>query len=374
VEHSADLQTKAPEVAYRRIANGLRDEILSGKFVPGQQLPSQGKLAAVWHSNAFTIHMAVKTLAKEGWVHSIRGGGVYVTQPTNRFICAGLLGATFSSESEPPFFQRLHVSLLEQFRRLRKETLIFTDIRPMSKQVKVLPALAEAIRTRRIQCLVFPIVHSVNLPALSRLALPTATMSRGSVNQVDFDKERMLLEGVRHLASQGCRSIGLMSNIVAKDKVDPFHRTFRKIIRESGLITRSDWIRRPSHTIREVNLESHGYAEFRHLWELREKPDGLIVYPDTMARGVIMSILDFGKTLVTQQMKFVFHRNAHLNIFCPFPVMWAISDEEVLAKGLIEQIEKQFAGEKTSPVFLPYRFQNNEGPHVTRAATSSKHP
>jgi DNA-binding LacI/PurR family transcriptional regulator len=357
VESSAHPETKVPEVAYRRIANGLRELILSGKFAPGEQLPSQGKLAATWQSNAFTIHSAVKALVKEGWVQSIRGGGVYVTEPKNRFVCAGIIGATFSSKNEPQFFQHLHVSLLEQFHRLKKETLVFTDTRPMSKQDTVLPAVTEAIRTRRIQCLVFPVAHSVNLPALSRLALPTATMNYPATNRVNFDQESLLREGVRHLARQGCRSIGFMSNIQSGDKMDPFHRAFRKVIHEEGLKTRNDWIRRPSHNIREGDLERHGYTEFKSLWELREKPDGLIVFPDIMVRGVIMAVLDTGRALVTQHMKFVFHRNAHLNFFCPFPVIWAISDEDSLAAGLIQLIQKQFRGEKISPVLLPYTFK-----------------
>jgi hypothetical protein len=38
-------------------------------------------------------------------------------------------------------------------------------------------------------------------------------------------------------------------------------------------------------------------------------------------------------------------------------VTWAISDENIWARGLIDLIEKQFGGEKISPVTLPYVYE-----------------
>jgi DNA-binding LacI/PurR family transcriptional regulator len=216
--------------------------------------------------------------------------------------------------------------------------------------------LAEAIRTRRIQCLVFPMAHDVNVPALSRLALPTATMAKAATNRVDFDQESLLRDGVRRLARQGCRSIGLVTNI---GKPDPVYSIFRKAIRDEGLRTRGRWIRSPSHSVSEPSLSRYGYTEFKSMWELRDKPDGLIVYPDAMVNGVIMAVLEAGRSLVTEQMKFLFHRNSKISVFCPFPVTWAISDEEALAEGLIDMIYRQFAGEKITPVFLPYVFHDD---------------
>jgi hypothetical protein len=60
-------------------------------------------------------------------------------------------------------------------------------------------------------------------------------------------------------------------------------------------------------------------------------------------------------------MKFVFHRNSRARLICPFPATWAISSEDLMAAELIGIIQKQFSGEKISPVFLPYSFESNEG-------------
>ena len=90
---------------------------------------------------------------------------------------------------------------------------------------------------------------------------------------------------------------------------------------------------------------------------LREKPDGIIVLPDMVAIGVVIAVLELGRQMARKPMKFVFHRNAHIRLLCPFPVTWAISDEDVLAQGLIRMLQRQFDGKKVSPSRLPYIFK-----------------
>ena len=142
---------------YRRIAESLRDQILNSEFTPGQRLPSKGKLMEEWHASSFTIHSALQTLIKEGWIQSVRGSGTYVAQPNDRFISAGIYHSRdICSESETPFARRVHVALLEKFRELGKSTQVFMDTRPTDDQTTLLPSLADAI---------FPPPHPV--PGLS---------------------------------------------------------------------------------------------------------------------------------------------------------------------------------------------------------------
>jgi DNA-binding LacI/PurR family transcriptional regulator len=362
--------TRARQPAYRTIAGHLRDEILAGRLAPGDQLPSNGQLLRAWKSSSFTVHTALQALIKEGWIESIRGSGTYVAQPKNRFVCAGLYhGKDICSEIETPFARRIHVALLERFHELGKSTLVFMDTRPEKAQRRLLPSLAEAVLHRRIQCLVFPFSTQFNLPELSRLTMPTATLGRSPRGTIDFDMEDFFRGGAQRLAAAGCRSIGLLSNYhvdPVKGVRDRFYKLFRKAAREEGLVFRNEWIGAPGRPVPAPDIERYGYTEFHRLWNLKEKPDGLMVYPDTMARGVVMAILERGLPAVSRQMKFLFHRNAHARFLCPFPVLWAISDEDALAAELVRQIEKQFDGTKTSSVLLPYTFTSDfdrKGPH-----------
>jgi len=363
VEYSIDRTPSTRQTAYRLIAEGIRDEILTRKLKPGTRLPTTKELAATWKSNVFTTHKALVALVKEGWVERFRGGGTYVANPKNRFFCAGIYhGTDICFNRHPPFVRSVHESLLEQFGRKKKEVQIFIDPRPAKEQEKILPALADAILKRRIQCVVAPTVNPFNLPALSKLALPTAFLATSSsFHRINFSFEEFLRESVRQLAAQGCRSIGLICPIHAPMKKDDFYAKFypcfERAIRDEGLVTRREWILAPKHPLGK--FEEYGYENFHKLWKLQEKPEGLIVVPDTVAQGAIIAILEIGIDVVRPRMKFVFHRNAHTPFLCPFPVTYAISNEDTLAAGLIELIEKQFRGEKISPVLVPYVFEKS---------------
>ncbi len=361
---STELEGRVRQPAYRRIADGVRTQILTGKYAPECRLPSTEELALTWRSSYFTVHTALKALVKEGWVERVHGSGTYVADRKNRFVCAGIYhGSDICSNAHPPFVRSVHVALLEQFARLKKETQIFIDTRPESRQDKILPALAEAILNRRIQCLVAPTLNSVDAPGLARLALPTAFINNpSSPNQIDYDREHFFRESARRLAAQGCRSVGLISSLHiekgAGTNYDQFYRHFHQAARREKLATQSDWIGKPAHYA--PPSENLGYEQFHRLSRLGKKPDGLIVYPDTIVRGVVTAVLELGLREVSRQMKFVFHRNAHIDYLCPFPVTWAISDEWGLAEGLIQLIKSQFRAERISPVALPFLFKTDE--------------
>jgi DNA-binding LacI/PurR family transcriptional regulator len=226
-----------------------------------------------------------------------------------------------------------------------------------------LPDLAEAILQRHIQCVIAPSVKRFDERYLARLSIPTAFLSNSfSPNRVNFDTENLFRGALQRLAAQGCRSVGLISHIAwSKDEKDDehnFYRLFRQTLEETGLVTRKEWIRCPAKHFPDFELV--GYREFKALWDLRHKPDGIIVYSDTSARGVITAVLETGIRVVPRKMKFVFHRNAHVRLLCPFPVTWAILDEDSVAQALIRLIQKQFNGEKNSPVLLPYTFKADQ--------------
>jgi DNA-binding LacI/PurR family transcriptional regulator len=361
-EHSTDRAIRARQPAYRRIAEGLRNEILAGKFAQGTQLPSTPELATLWHSSYFTIHTALMTLVKEGWLERRHGAGTYVADLRARFLCAGIyrnVDIGSDTRTGADFRRGLHFSLLKEFARLGKETQLFVDTRPINRQQDIFPPLIEAIRNRRIQCLAVPTVIPDHLRELmKKLALPTAFLV-DQPNQIVLDDEGMVREGVRRMRKQGCRTVGLISNKpesnTLKNPIDT--ELFLKVVRSEEMTTQREWILKPDQ---ELTDPIHfGYTQFRKLWSLREKPDGLFVWPDEVARGSIMAILALG-VRVPQDMQFVFHRNAHIPLPCPFPVTWAIMDEDVMAQGFIRLLDDQFDGKKFCPVLVPYRFEKDE--------------
>jgi DNA-binding LacI/PurR family transcriptional regulator len=357
VKSSPHLITREQQPAHRLIFEELRRQIVTGQYAPGAQLPGTRELALSWQTSIFTIHTALRALTKEGWIDRRPNAGTYIADPRNRFLCAGIYHAIdLGSTKQTTFVRNLHFSVIDRLERLGKDVQVFNDSRPRENQEKIFAPLTEAIEQRRIQCL----ISTTMSPALMKLSMPTAFFANSlSPNRINFNMQDFFRQSARHLAAQGCRSVGLITNtLLTQPDESPyktFHPFFREAIQEHGLVTRDEWLRTP--TVSLPDLEAHGYQEFTHLWNLRKRPDGLIIYPDVVARGAIVAILETGLRVVQPKIKLVFHRNAHLGVLCPFPVMWGISDEDRLADGLIELIQKQFTGEKVEPISLPFDFR-----------------
>ncbi len=362
---STELFTRSDSTVYRKICENLRGQILSGNFAPGTRLPSVRELAATWGSSVFTIQTALKELVKQGWIDRRHGSGTFIADPKSRFLDVGIYyGGDFRTNTSTGFIRNLHFSMLDQLQRLKKRAHVFIDHRPDYKQKSVMPAVMKAIAERRIQALISPSINHFNCQALAELALPTAFISNPfSSKNTDFDTEQLFREGMRQLSAQGCRSVGLISNLWLSDSDTPaeqgyqksYYDHFHQAAEAAEVATRDEWILRPDDFVHD--LEKHGYDEMKKMLRLREKPDGIIVLPDMVAIGVVIAVLELGRTTAPKPMKFVFHRNAHIRLLCPFPVTWAISDEDVLAQGLIRMLQRQFDGKKVSPSRLPYIFK-----------------
>ena len=338
---------------------------MSGGREAGQQLPSTNDLAVQWGISPYTVHTALTRLVKEGWLERLNGTGTYVTDPGRRFIRAGIYHAgDICSNARPPFIRNVHTALLEKFKQRGKETHVFMDTRPEDQQGDILPSLQKALEERSIQCLVAPTLSPVAAPALDRLRLPTAFLgNRKTSHQINSDAGDFLTQSVNRLASQGCGSVGFVTNIHSNAEVGQnFFRIFGEVTRNAGATTRPEWQRMTPRLLLESEFDTYAYQEFHRLWRLPEKPDGLVVYADALVRGIITAVLEIGMETVTSRMKFVMHRNARIPQLCPFPVTWAVTDEDDWAEALIRVVEKQFDGETIASVLIPCKLEDSTLP------------
>ena len=65
---------------YESIAARLREEIASGKFLPGERLPSLDTFSETFRVNRLTVRKAIEILRDEGLVYAIPAQGTYVRQ------------------------------------------------------------------------------------------------------------------------------------------------------------------------------------------------------------------------------------------------------------------------------------------------------
>ena len=75
---------------YQRIFEDLRREIVSGKYKPGQKLPSEAALVNRFGASRITIGRAVGDLRRQGLVDRRAGSGTFVREAANRLESSGL--------------------------------------------------------------------------------------------------------------------------------------------------------------------------------------------------------------------------------------------------------------------------------------------
>jgi GntR family transcriptional regulator len=73
-----DLASKVP--VYEQIANGLRAELVTGHFAPGDKLPTVRALAIDLGVHHNTVAQAYRHLADEGWLELMRHRGAVVQE------------------------------------------------------------------------------------------------------------------------------------------------------------------------------------------------------------------------------------------------------------------------------------------------------
>ena len=90
---------------YTQIADGYREQILSGILRPEDKLPSVRELAATLTINPNTIQRAYRQLEMEGWIATVPGKGC--------FVCGAPVAAIRQREGMLDQFDKIVADLLD---------------------------------------------------------------------------------------------------------------------------------------------------------------------------------------------------------------------------------------------------------------------
>jgi len=80
---------RKPKLA-ERVVSALRGRVMAGEFAPGQKLPTENQLSAMFGVSRTVVREAIATLAADGLVAPRQGAGVFVMErPTRAFAAIG---------------------------------------------------------------------------------------------------------------------------------------------------------------------------------------------------------------------------------------------------------------------------------------------
>ena len=360
------LKLEKQQVQHVQVYEKVRQLLVSGQFEPGEKIPGSQSLAAMLDTHDATVHIALKKLTREGWLTRVPKKGTYIAEREQKLTCVGVYNGT--SAKDGPYTHAVQEALRDELHKAGIEMDVWINSRPLEQRGEPWKALVKAAENRRFQAFIGIGICQSDINWQQKLPVPVAFLhaTPSFRNSVTVDVRQLVEASLRELSGQGCRSVGLFAPVLGAENgcyPDGSHTPhfdmiehFMDVATDLGLTVRNDWMQVHYQTGFDpvLDQEQYGYKEFLKLWSLPEKPEGLIVYSDTVARGVVLALRE-KHVRVPEELKLVLHKNESLDLFCPMPVTLMVSSEREAARALIEQVQKQFRGESCEPIFLRFK-------------------
>jgi GntR family transcriptional regulator, arabinose operon transcriptional repressor len=246
---------------HRQVYAALRRQIQSGRWKPGDRLPSEAELVQTFDASRITVGRAVRDLQSAGLVARRPGSGTYVTaQQTASALSFGLL---IPDLGETEIFEPICQGMMAS-PRAREHALVWGSVNGSggSKADRAWELCRQYI-DRRVSGVFFapveltPDKDDVNdriARALEQAGIPIVLLDRtvlpyperGQHDLVGVDNRRAGFTITAHLLRLGCRRIGFVALPNAAATVDAREAGYREALYtwdapvERGLVHRID--------------------------------------------------------------------------------------------------------------------------------------
>jgi DNA-binding LacI/PurR family transcriptional regulator len=158
----------------------------------------------------------------------------------------------------------------------------------------------------------------------------------------------MVAVSLRRFREIGCKTVGFITHS------QPIANLFEQEAKKLKLKTAKEWIRLSAFS---AISEIEGATLFKQLWSQETHPEGLLVYPDTLARGAMVSMYE-NRIRVPEDLHVIFHVNAELQFYCPLQVEWIVNHIIRIADGLITSIQRQVSGKAPQMQLIPLELRS----------------
>ena len=356
---------------FLQVEEYLQEKIASGVYPAHGKLPSARELSDITGTSYCTVQTALAKLCREGLLETRIGRGTYVIGDKSKLSCAGLYFRRPLSKVDSAFYNVLSQELRRKLAEAGIKVRVWSDEREEEEFPGPPDSLARAMEKREIQGLIGPLVSGPDHEWLKKTPVPSAVLTTDLAlkNGMRTNSREMLKLGLEDLRRQGCRSVGTITSMLLRaepsgSSAAEYYRSFVELSSELGLRVKDDWIRFPSQFM--PHFSRLGHEQFHALWDLPKRPDGLLVFPDEVATGVVTAILE-RRVDVPEDLKVALHLNDLIPYVCPFEATFLCTDVGGMASSLIQMIQSQLDGNKPEAVEIPVSVRHNSPP-IRRAA------
>jgi DNA-binding transcriptional regulator YhcF (GntR family) len=331
----------------------MRSMIVSGKYRPGERMPTWDVLGRQYKVSRTTLTQAVESLKQEGFLESTRGSGTFVSErPPHLATYAMVLPQSHTAMRWPAFLETLEHEAYAAGRGIDKTFEIFEGIvRPSS-----LPEYAELVK--RVEShhfagviFVWPQAELADSPLLTfpgvRRAYIMAPAEFGPQVQPDYGS--FVQRSVQRLAELGRRRIAVIDQPRKDDR-------FVQPIQQSGMEIRHCW--RLSYPPVPDCGALVPITELLFDGARSSRPDGLILADESHVEQVLLGLSMAGMR-VGEDVDIVAQCSYPLAKAQPLPIHWLGFDARKMLHTAVEFLESPpDADGGPVCIYLPAEFED----------------
>ena len=291
------IDFKNPTPLYLQIVNDIRNRIVAGEFIIGEQLASHQELAREYSVSLITVKKALTELIHQGVLFSRIGKGTFVARPSAPvdFSKHRTIGLVLSDLKNPFFSLILHS--VEQKISENDYNLLLSN---SSKQIEKEESQIHRFQDIGVDGMIIASTSHVyraseTIRKLKNENFPFVMVSYIVDEDIYFvgtDHEQGAFMATEHLIQQGYKRIGYISGEEGNLLGELRKKGYIRALQQYG----KKYI---EHFVFQLPLERNdyqsGYQIGEQFFKLSDRPDAVFVYKDLAALGFEQAMLDQGK-------------------------------------------------------------------------------
>jgi len=316
-------QIQCTEPKYRQILQRFKDDIRSGKYKPGQRVPSECQLVKEFRASRVTVNRAMTELRLTGVIERRVGSGSYVRLPESREHRFGLL---IPDLGKTEIFEPMCLGLAEAREQEHHPLLWGKSPSESGASTKEIEALCYQFISRGVSGVFFaPLEHAREKDAINRQIVETLARAeiavvlldrdlapypdRSTCDLVSIDNRRAGDVLTQHMLSAGAQKLMFLGRPRSAPTVDLRIDGFRDAILNFGLGFCANQV---------VRIDPQDSTSVQQALK-QIRPDGIVCADDWTAAQVMQVLTDMNIS-IPYQMKIAGFGDAKYASLLPVPL------------------------------------------------------
>ncbi len=291
-----------PNYKYRDIFEKLQNEIASGRYKPGQRLPSETELVRRYGASRMTVFRAMHELQSLGIVTRRVGSGTFVAQ--NSAPGSHVFGLLIAELGQTEIFEVICKGMMEAPQAVHNSLLWGNTSSQENEKEEVAEQLCRQYISRKVSGVFFaplefsPGRYEANhriVAALDKARIPVVLLDRclkpyprrSNYDLVGIDNRRTAYLVTEHLIKAGARRIAFFARPNSAPTVDAriagYHEALQALSKHSGRDL--------------VKLGDASDANFVKTVLKKDRPDAFICANDHTAGNLMHTLLSIGQRI-----------------------------------------------------------------------------